>query len=326
MVQLLSGFQVSQALYVAAKIGVADRLIDGPMHAERLATDLDCEPIALSRLLRTLASLGVFSETDDGAYALTPLGATLASGSEGSMRDLALMWMETHYQPFAGLLDTVRSGECAATTHYGQPFFSWLATSPDQVDRFSRAMANLTNGIKAGAIASYTFPESATIVDVGGADGAFLAKVLQKTPDATGIVFDLPHVLAEAEPTFKSYGLGHRLASAGGDFFETVPAGADTYLLSMVLHDWNDREAVRLLANIRDHAAPGARVLAFELVMPAGDQPHMSKMIDLTMLGMLTGRERTTAEMKSLFERAGLIYEAVVPSPTPISVIEARVP
>jgi hypothetical protein len=325
MVQLLSGFQVSQALYVAAKIGVADRLIDGPVPVERLASDLDCDPLALLRLLRTLASLGVFTETDT-TYGLTDLGVTLVSGGEGSMRDLALMWMETHYEPFGGLLDTVRSGQCAATTHYGQPFFAWLADHPEQVDRFSGAMANLTNGIKAGAIASYTFPDSATIVDVGGADGALLAKVLPTTANSNGIVFDLPHVITEATPTLKSYGLGDRLTAVGGDFFETVPAAGDVYLLSMVLHDWNDHDATRLLTNIRDNAASGAQVLAFELVMPAGDQPHMSKMIDLTMLGMLNGRERTNSEMKALFEGAGLLFDSVTPTPTPISIVKARVP
>jgi hypothetical protein len=326
MVQLLSGFQVSQALYVAAKIGVADRLADGPVAVEQLASDLDADPLALSRLLRTLGALGVFSEADPGAYGLTPLGATLVSDREGSMRDLALMWMETHYAPFAGLLETVRTGDCAATEHYGQPFFSWLADQPEQVDRFSRAMANLTDGIKAGAIASYAFPQSGAIVDVGGADGALLARVLESAPAATGVVFDLPHVVAEAAPTLKSYGLGDRMTSEGGDFFAAVPSGGDAYLLSMVLHDWNDLDATRLLSNIRDAAAPGARVLAFELVMPPGDQPHMSKMIDLTMLGMLNGRERTETEMRSLFEGAGLTYDGTVPTPTPISIIEARVP
>jgi hypothetical protein len=326
MVQLLSGFQVSQALYVAAKIGVADRLADGPVAVEQLASDLDADPLALSRLLRTLGALGVFSEADPGAYGLTPLGATLVSDREGSMRDLALMWMETHYAPFAGLLETVRTGDCAATEHYGQPFFSWLADQPEQVDRFSRAMANLTDGIKAGAIASYAFPQSGAIVDVGGADGALLARVLESAPAATGVVFDLPHVVAEAAPTLKSYGLGDRMTSEGGDFFAAVPAGGDAYLLSMVLHDWNDLDATRLLSNIRDAAPPGARVLAFELVMPPGDQPHMSKMIDLTMLGMLNGRERTETEMRSLFEGAGLTYDGTTPTPTPISIIEARVP
>ncbi len=326
MIQLLSGFQVSQALYVAARIGVADLLVDGPLPADRLASELECDPTALSRLLRTLASLGVFTETGTGDFGLTPLGATLVSGGEGSMRDLALMWMETHYLPFAGLLDTVRTGTCAATEYYQQPFFSWLSTQPDQVDRFSRAMANLTDGIKAGAIASYTFPQSGTIVDVGGADGALLSLALQSAPDTNGIVFDLPHVIEQAESTLKSHGLDDRMTAQAGDFFEAVPEGADAYLLSMVLHDWDDADAHRLLTSIRKAAVPGSRVLAFELVMPTGDQPHMSKMIDLTMLGMLTSRERTDAEMQRLFEGAGFTYEGVVPSPTPISIIEASVP
>jgi hypothetical protein len=138
--------------------------------------------------------------------------------------------------------------------------------------------------------------------------------------------FDLPHVVTEAAATLKGYELGDRLTAQGGDFFEAVPRDADTYLLSMVLHDWNDRDATRLLTNIRNAATPGGRVLAFELVMPTGDQPHMSKMIDLTMLGMLDGRERTDAEMRTLFEGAGLIYDGAVPTPTPISIIEARIP
>ncbi len=326
MVQLLAGFQVSQALYVAAKIGVADHLVDGPAPVDHLAAAVDADPLALARLLRTLASLGVFSEAEPGTFALTPLGATLVSDGPGSMRDLALMWMETHYDPFGGLLGTVRTGQSAATEHYGQPFFSWLAGQPGQVDRFSRAMANLTDGIKAGAITSYDFSGRGSIVDVGAADGALLAKILTSTPDVTGIAFDLPHVVTEAAATLKSYGLGDRLTAQAGDFFDAVPGGADTYLLSMVLHDWNDQDATRLLTNIRAAAQPGARVLAFELVMPAGDQPHMSKMIDLTMLGMLSGRERTDTEMRTLFEGAGLTYDGAVATPTPISIVEARVP
>ena len=326
MVQLLAGFQVSQALYVAAKLGVADALVDGPAPLDQLAAKVDADPVALSRLLRTLASLGVFSETDPGSFGLTPLGSTLVSDQPGSMRDLALMWMETHYEPFARLLGTLRTGESAATEHYGQPFFSWLADQPEQVDRFSRAMANLTNGIKAGAVASYDFSAAGRIVDVGAADGALIANIISTTPGTTGVAFDLPHVVAEAAATVKSYGLGDRLTTEAGNFFDEVPGGADTYLLSMVLHDWNDIDATRLLTNICAAAAPGTRVLAFELVMPTGSEPHMSKMIDLTMLGMLDGRERTDAEMRTLFEGAGLVYDGAVPTPTPISIIEARVP
>ena len=225
MVQLLSGFQVSQALYVAAKVGVADHLAEGPRAADQLATELDCDPVALTRLLRTLTSLGVFSETDAGVYDLTSLGATLVSNSQGSMRDLAMMWMETHYLPFAGLLGTVRSGTCAATKYYREPFFSWLSNQPEQVDRFSRAMANLTDGIKAGAIASYTFPDPARSSTSAVPTAPLLAMALESAPGTNGIVFDLPHVVAEAEPTLKGYGLDDRLTAQAGDFFERVPEG-----------------------------------------------------------------------------------------------------
>jgi hypothetical protein len=326
MVQLLAGFQVSQALYVAAKLGVADTLVHGAVPIDQLAAEVGADPLALSRLLRTLCSFGVFAEDDPGVFCLTPLGATLVSDGPGSMRDLALMWMETHYAPFAGLLDTVRTGASAATEHYGQPFFGWLAGQPEQVDRFSRAMANLTDGIKAGAIASADFSDASTIVDVGAADGALLAKILCTAPGARGIAFDLPHVVAAFASTTEAHGLGDRLSAQGGDFFDHVPGGADTYVLSMVLHDWDDGDAGRILGNIRAAAAPGARVRAFELVMPTGNGPHMSKMIDLTMLAMLNGRERTDAEMRTLFEGAGFAYDGVVPTPTPVSMVEAHLP
>ena len=183
-------------------------------------------------------------------------------------------------RPFGGLLDTVRTGRCAATEFYGQPFFSWLSDQPEQIARFSGAMASLTDGIKLGAISSFDFTGAGRIVDVGGADGAVLAHVLAAAPEATGVVFDLPHVVAEAGPRLAGYGLGDRLTAAAG-------------------------EASRLLASIRAAA-------------------HMAKMIDLTMLGMLSGRERTQAEYRLLLEQAGFAFDAVTATPTPISIVRAR--
>jgi len=323
MVQLLVGFQLSQALYAAAKLGVADRLRSGPKDADALATAVGADTQALRRVMRTLASLGVFTETAEGLFGLTPLGETLTEDSPASMRDLAIMWMETHYGPFGLLIDTVRTGRSAATEFYGKPFFSWLGDHPEHVARFSRAMANLTDGIRFAAISSYDFTGAGRVVDVGGADGAVLAHVLSVAPGTIGIVFDLPHVVAEAEPRLGRYGLGDRLTLAAGDFFTSVPEGADTYLLSMILHDWSDAEASRLLANIKAAAPAGARLVAFELVTPDGAEPHMAKMIDLTMLGMLNGMERTAAEYRLLLEQAGFKFEGVVATPSPISIITA---
>jgi len=325
MVQLLAGFQVSQAIYVAVKLGVPDALANGPKPVEELARMADADPGSLRRLLRTLASLGMFAEPSEGTFALTPLGETLVGDTPGSMRDLAVMWMETHYAPFAGLLETVRTGRNAAETYYGEPFFSWLARDHEQVDRFSGAMANLTDGIKVGAVAAYDFSEARLIVDVGAADGALLATILGRTPEASGIAFDLPHVVAAAEPAAKRFELGERLRFEGGDFFGSVPAGGDTYLLSSILHDWSDADAARILRTIHDAAHPGARVVAFELVSPPGDTPHMSKMIDLTMLAMMNGRERTEGELRALFSDAGFGTVSIVPTPTPISIVEAAI-
>ncbi|MBV9830128.1 MAG: hypothetical protein JOZ82_00915 [Marmoricola sp.] len=262
---------------------------------------------------------------DAAAYALTPLGRTLTTDDPHSMRDLALMWMETHYAPFAGLTDTVRTGSTAAETYYGRPFFAWLGDHPDQVARFTGAMANLTNGIKSAAVAGHDFTGSRHLVDVGGADGSLLAQVLARLPGAVGTSYDLPHVVPAVEAVAKQADLEGRLTGLGGDFFDAVPAGADTYLLSMILHDWDDEHARRVLANIAAAGAPGTRVCALELVMPEGDEPHMAKMIDLTMLGMLDGRERTAPEIEALVESAGLALDRIVPTPTPLSFIEARV-
>jgi len=253
MVQLLAGFQLSQALYAAARLGIADRLRSGPQDAAALAAEVGADAPSLRRVLRTLASIGVFTQTADGRFGLAPLGETLTQDSPASMRDLAIMWMETHYGPFGGLLDTVRTGRCAATTYYGKPFFSWLSGHPEQAERFSHAMANLTNGIKLGAIGSCDFTGAGRIV----------------------------------------------------------------------LHDWSDAEASRLLANIKAAAPAGARLIAFELVVPDGAEPHMAKMIDMTMMGMLNGRERTQAEYRTLLEQAGFTFLGVTGTPTPVSIITA---
>jgi hypothetical protein len=319
MVQMLAGFQVSQALYVIAKLGVAGRLVSGPRGVAQLAADVGANEAALRRLLRSLASLGLFSETEPDTYELTPLGATLAPGAPGSMRDLALTWMETHYAAFGRLLDGVRVGEPAATLHYGMPFFSWLGAQPEQVERFTGAMANLTDGIKAHALAGYALPEGTLVADLGGADGSVLTVLLG---DRQGIVFDLPHVIPAAQERIARLGLQDRVSAQAGDFFAAVPA-ADVYLLSMVLHDWDDEHATRLLRSIATAARPGARVVAIELVIPPGDEPHMAKMIDLTMLGMLTGRERTPGECEALLDGAGFTLDRIVPTPSPLSIIEA---
>ena len=296
----------------------ADQLVDGPRSVADVADAIGADPSALRRLLRTLASLGVFTEPEPGVFAVTPLGRTLASDEPGSVRDMALMWMETHYDPFSRLVDTVKTGVTAADLHYGEPFFDWISQHPEQVSQFTRAMANLSNGIKAGAVAAYDFNGAGTIVDIGAADGALLAQILARAPSTNGVAFDLPHVIADAGAAIKGHGLGDRLRAESGNFFDAVPAGADTYLLSLVLHDWEDERAGKILENIRKAAKAGTTILALEPVMPAGDEPHMSKMLDLTMLAMTGGLERTEEEHRQLLERSRADVPTHFADPDPV--------
>jgi hypothetical protein len=322
MIELLGGFRISQALYAAAALGVADQLAAGPVPAEVLAERAGAHPASLYRLLRTLASVGVFTEPEPGVFALTPLGQTLASGQPGSLRDVVIMFMETHYAPFGELLHTIRTGQPAAEHLYGEPFFTWLSRHPGQAQRYTAAMANLTGGFKTPAIASLPLDGTRTLVDVGGADGTVLAAILAAHPQLRGVLFDLPHVITAAPQTLASHGVGDRAECVGGDFFESVPAGADAYLLSLVLHDWPDRQAQRILANIAA-AGRGARLLVLDFVVPPGDVPHLSKISDLNMLAMMGGKERTGPQWRELLEGAGFTGIEIRQTGTPFSVIQA---
>jgi len=322
MVLLLGGFRISQALYVAAALGVADQLAAGPVPVEVLAERAGAHPPSLYRLLRTLASMGVFSEPEPGVFALTPLGRTLASGQPGSMRDVVIMFMETHYAPFGELLHTLRTGQPAAEHMYGEPFFAWLSHHPEQAARYTAAMASLTGGFKTAAIASLPLDDAGTIVDVGGADGTVLAAILASRPHLRGVLFDLPHVIAAAPQNLASHGVEDRAECVGGDFLESVPSGGDAYLVSLVLHDWPDAQAHRILANIAA-AGRGARLLVLDFVVPPGDAPHMSKISDLNMLAMMGGKERTGPEWRELLEGAGFTGTEIHLTSTPFSIIQA---
>ena len=326
MILLLGGFRISQALYAAAVLGVADHLTAGPAPADVLAGRTGAHAPSLRRLLRTLASVGVFTEPEPGVFVLTPLGQTLTSSQPGSMRDVAIMFMETHYAPFGDLLDTIRTGQPAAERYYGQPFFGWLADHPEQAIRFTAAMASLTGGFKTAAIAALPLDDAKTIVDVGGADGTVLAAILTARPQLRGVLFDLPHVIADAPVTLARHGVGDRAECAGGDFLESVPAGGDAYLLSLVLHNLPDDQARRILANIAAAGGSSARLLVLDFVIPAGDTPHLAKISDLNMLAMTGGKERTETEWRELLTAAGFTGIGIRQTGTPFSIIHAAAP
>jgi O-methyltransferase/methyltransferase family protein len=321
MMQLMAGFQVSQALYVVAKLDIATQLEDGPRTVGRLAAEAGADADALGRIIRFLSTLGIF-RTDGEEVELTELGATLAGDRPDSVKYGALYWMETHYAPFGDLLHTVRTGETAATRHYGQPFFDWIFADPGRVELQNRTFSTVTNTLRAGMFEGYRLPDGAVVADLGGADGSMLAQLLADAPERRGIVFDHPEIVSAARKTLADRSLDDRVQTVGGDFFQSVPA-ADVYVLSYVLHDWNDESARRILRNIAEAAEPGARVVLIEAVIPPGDVPHPAKVVDLTMLAMTGGRERTAEEYRALLDSAGFTLDRIVPSPTPFSFIEA---
>ncbi|WP_328440793.1 acetylserotonin O-methyltransferase [Streptomyces sp. NBC_00444] len=321
MLQLLVGFQISQALYVVAKQGLSTALADGPLTVEQLAAATGTNADVLRRIVRALAPLGVF-RTDDGLVEVTDLGKTLADGQPDSVRDLALFWMETHYAPFGALLHTAVTGENAASRYYGEPFFDWISRFPAQVETQNRAMAGVTKGLRAGMFDGYSLPEGGVVADVGGADGAMICQFLAGEPDRRGIVFDRPEVVPAARKVLAEHGLADRVDVVAGDFFESVPE-ADVYVLSYILHDWDDESCLRILRMVRAAAGRGARVVLVESVIPPGDAPHPAKFVDLTMLAMLTGRERTAEEYEVLLDAAGFTLDRIVATPTPFSFIEA---
>lgn len=321
MIQLLTGFEVSQALYVVAKLDIATILSDGPLPISRLAAETNANADALERIIRFLATIGVF-RTDNGQVEITELGLTLADGRPESVRYGALYFMETHYGPFGELLHTALTGQPAATHHFGQPFFDWISADPERVDVQNRAFANITTGLRAGMFEGYRLPDGAVVADIGGADGSMIVQLLAGSPDREGIVFDRPEVVPAARENMAEHGLADRVRCVAGDFFESVPA-ADVYLLSYVLHDWDDESCLRILRTIGEAAEPGARLVLVEAVIPPGDTPHPAKGIDLTMLALVSGRERTADEYRDLLDAAGFTLDRVIPSSTSFSFVEA---
>ncbi|CAM5240006.1 hydroxyneurosporene-O-methyltransferase [Streptomyces spiroverticillatus] len=324
MLRLLGGFQLSQALYVVARAGVCDRLADGPRPVAELAGATGLRPELLRRLVRTLAGEDVFAyDAGRDTVALGRLGHTLCGEGEDSLRDVALMWMDTHYRPFARLWSTVHDGVPAADREYGEPFFDWLAREPERVSGFSAAMASLMRTVRRDALDGVDLSGVRRLVDIGGADGTALASLARRYPDLRGTVFDLPHVVAEAPALLAREGVADRVDTEGGDFFAAVPAGADAYLACFILHDWSDERCGRILDAVRAASAPGARLFLVETVFGEGAAPEVAALLDLTMMAMLDGRERTRADWAALLGDNGFRLDGITQTTSPMCVIAA---
>ncbi|GAA2689467.1 methyltransferase [Streptomyces lunalinharesii] len=324
MLRLLGGFQISQALYVAARARIADQLLEGPRPLHELAESSGLWPEPLARIIQALAVEEVFdydAETEE--VRLGRLGRTLASGVSDSVRNVALTWMETHYQPFGHLWQTAETGRPAADLALGMPFFDWLGQKPDRVETFTAAMTDFVKAIRQDAVNAVELDGAHTLVDIGGADGTVLVTLASRYPELHGVVFDLPHVVEAAPELLRAHQVDDRITTAGGDFFTEVPPG-DCYLLSFVLHDWSDEKAGHILDRIHQAASvPDARLVLVETVLDRGDAPQIARLLDLTMLGMLTGRERSSAAWRELLAANGFRLDRIRPTAGPMCVIEA---
>ena len=324
MMGLITGYWVSQAVGVVAQLGVADHLADGPRTSDELARIVGADPQALYRVLRLLASIGVFAEVAPGAFGLTPLGETLRTDAPGSVRNFAIT--ETapgHWLPWGRLHESVRSGRPMAREALGMELFDWYAQNPEEAGFFNAAMGNLSALAAGELVRVYDFSTVRTVADVGGAHGVLLAAVLRANPAARGILFDLPHVVATAGEVIAAEGLADRCELVSGDFFASVPTGADLHLLKQIVHDWDDARATRLLQNCHQALAPGGKLLLVEMVVPADNRPSPAQAMDINMLVLLGGRERTEEEYRRLLGDAGFRLERVIPTHSPFGVIEA---
>jgi hypothetical protein len=324
---MLMGMWSAQAVATAARLGIADALANSqPQDNTALARAVGADAGALARLLRTLVSLGLLAQPQPHTYALTALGEVLRSDSPGSMRDVLIAETDTpHWQAWGKLHESVRSGQPVVPELFGMPIFAYYTAHPEELASFSRAMGGFSALAAQGTVQHYDFSHTRHIVDVGGAHGDLLLTILHANPQARGTVFDLPHVAEAARQAINAQGYHERCEALGGDFFQSVPPGGDLYVLKFILHDWQDTEAVRILCNCRTAIAPDGKLLVVEMLIPDDNHPSPAQLIDLNMLVMTGGQERTASEYSALLAQAGFRLTRIIPTGSPFQVLEAVV-
>ena len=327
MIQMGTACWVSRLVYTAASLRLADHLSNGPRSATELAAILGTNPRALHRFMRTLASFGILTQDQNEKFALTPLGDALKSDAPGAARSTILTmagpWM---WKAFAEFQYSVETGKTAMEQVFGMPLFDYLAQNPQEAAQFSEAMVGIHGAEPPAVAAAYDFSQFASIVDVGGATGNMLAHILARYPQPKGVLFDRPHVVTEAPALLRARGVVSRVSIVHGNFFESVPAGGDVYILSHIIHDWNEEQCLTILGHCRKAMKPGAKLLIIEFVLPEGNTPHLGKLLDMVMLAIPGGEERTAGEYKTLLAAAGLKMTRVIPTASDVSIVEAELP
>jgi SAM-dependent methyltransferase len=321
--QMATGYWLSQAIYVAAKLGLADLLKDGPKSCDVLAAATGADKQSLFRLMRALSSARVFAHLQNDSFALASAGESLQSNVPGSLRAIVMSIGEIHYQAWGDLLHSIQTGSPAFNKVFGTGLFEYLQRNPEAADTFNRGMTDVSSMLAYAVLMAYDFSGISAIVDVGGGQGKLLRSILQLNPQIKGTVFDLEPAIEMTKQHLGSDACGGRCSAIAGDFFDSVPEGADAYILSGVIHDWDDDHGIRILKNCRRAMARNGRLLLVEVVVPDADAKCFSKLLDLNMLVMTGGRERTKSEFRTLLAAAGYRLTKMVPTMAPQSVIEA---
>lgn len=323
MMQMITGFWTSCCIYAAAKLNIADHLKGKPQTADQLAEASHSDAASLYRVLRALSSVGVFKENEQHQFELTALGNTLQSDTPGSMKAMAIAQLGDHFNAWGNLMYSIKTGHIAFDQIEGMSVWKYYEMHPDEGVNFMKAMSELTGAVIQHVLPEYDFTNFQSIVDVGGGNGALLMAVLDKAPQARGIVFDEEYVVEETRRILEQKGYNNRCETTAGSFFDFIPANADAYLMKMVLHDWNDQDCSKILTNCRKAMKPGSRLLVLDAVIPEGNEPHPGKFMDINMLAMTGGRERTENEFSHLFAHAGLKLLRIIPTHSPMfSIIE----
>ncbi len=324
VMQLATGYIGSAALQVAVKLKIADHIADGRSTTADLARAAGVQEDPLYRVLRTLASVGVFEETSPRTFALTPPAAALRD-QPATLYPMVL-WMcdPFHFRAYADTMHSIETGQPAVEKTVGMPVFEYFATQPELSATFNAAMVAFSGMVVPAVLEVYDFTGITVLVDVAGGHGGVLSGVLKRYPAMRGILADLGHVIAGARPRLEAEGVADRCETAVIDMFKAVPAGGDAYIMKHIIHDWDDARAGLILRNIRDVLPPNGRVILIDSVVAPGNEPDLAKFIDLEMLVMPGGRERSADEFRALFDANGLELTRIVPTKSPLAVIEGK--
>jgi hypothetical protein len=321
--RLINGFQLTQLVYIAAKLKIADQLAEGPRAINDLAAVTNSHEESLYRILRTLASLGVFREEDGRRFRLTPAAEMLRSGVPGSLRASAESRGEDWtWRAWGALRESVKTGKTGFDVVYGKNTFDWFAENPEAARLFDEFQAANTSRSADDVVTAYDFSRATVVVDVGGGNGTLLSEILRRHTAPRGILFDLPHVVEAAQPIIDAL-LGSRIQSVGGDFFKAVPEGGDVYILKYILHDWDETRARNILASCHRAMSMNAQLLVIEDIVCGPNVPCRAKIADIQMLARTGGRNRTESEYRELLSAGGFNTRRVIPLTDGLAVIQA---